>query len=89
MDNRILKGMSRNILLVKTARIKLPQTVEVELNNGEVVIVAGEAAREPINAIALAKQTRSYHSTFALPSPEGEVMVVAVDGKKLDATIQP
>jgi hypothetical protein len=83
--------MSRNTLFVKTARIKLtqPASVEVGLNNGKVLKVAGEAAREPINAIALAKQSPNYRSTFALPTQGGEVLVVAVDGKNLDATIKP
>ena len=80
--------MSRNPLLVKTARIKLsqPQSVEVGLSNGQVVKIAGEAARESINAIALAKQSPNHPSTVGLPQKGGDVVLVAVDGKNLDAT---
>jgi hypothetical protein len=82
--------MKKDLPFVKTAQIKLsqPPTVEVGLNTGRVLRVAGEAAREPINAIALAKQTPTYRATFGLPVQGGEVVVVTVDGKDLDATFK-
>jgi hypothetical protein len=90
MENRILKKMSRHIPLVKTATVKLsrPQSVEVGLNNGRVLRVVGAAAREPINAIALARQSSKYHSTLGLPTQDGGVVVVTVDGKHLSATFK-
>jgi hypothetical protein len=85
-----MKVMSSGLPFVKTARITLsqPHSVKIGLNTGQVVRVSGEAAREPINAIALAKRSPGYRSTFGLPAKGGEVMVVAVDGKNLDATIK-
>jgi hypothetical protein len=76
--------------LVKTATVRLSplQSVEVGLKDGKVLRVAGKAAREAVNAIALAKNNPTYHSTIALPTRRGGVVVVAVDGKKLDATIK-
>ena len=90
MENRIFKEMSNAPQFVRTARVKLsqPQSVEVELSNGKVLRVKGEAARESINAIVCAKQSKCYRPTFDLPTQDGEVVVVAVDGKNLDATFE-
>lgn len=78
------------IPLVKTAKIKLssPQSAELGLTDGRILRVAGEAAREPINAIAAAKDSSHYHSTFGIPIEGGGVAVVAVDGSHLDVAFR-
>jgi hypothetical protein len=76
-------------LFIKSARVKLsrPQTVEMGLSNGRVIRLKGEAAREPINAVALARQSPDYHSILGLPVEGGDVLVVNVDGKHLHDAI--
>ena len=87
VDAQPARRLSSEIPLVKTARIKLssPQAAEIGLTNGRVVRIKGEAAREPINAIASAKGSPNYHSTFGVPLEDGRVLVVGVDGSHLDA----
>jgi putative phosphoribosyl transferase len=82
--------LGSEIPLVKTARIKLssPQAAEIGLTDGRIVCVKGEAAREPINAIASAKGSPHYHSTFGVPLEGGQVLVVGVDGSHLDAVFK-